>query len=480
MYILKNSMKNIYRNKSRNILIGIIILGIIVSTVVAFSINTTTDEIIKDYKERFGSEVTIAPDMEKLMEEVKKTGKKLENISADKYLKFAESQYIKNSVLTSEFGAVSKTLKSIDEDVEHENKSASKSMSNGENENNSIGMAVAGADGEVMTTMPKIKVLGTSTLESLEEFNTGKRKIIDGEIYKEKDECVVSKEFAELNNIKVGDLIEINQNSDENSESYKLKVSGIYFDTTDEYGGMAFKSVYTNKRNEVLTSLETIKGISGSEKLSVQAKYYLKNPDMLKDFEKEIRANGLPEVYNVSTDEASYNKIVGPVEGLGSITLMFIFVVLGLGSVILILLNTLSIKERKYEIGVLRAIGMKKNKVAMGLIGESLIITTICLVIGIGAGSVLSQPVSNSLLQKQIEAQKSSNNANGQGGMVFSVGAVTDSSSEDTISEIDVTLNGKAIAQVTGVALLIVLVSSVVGVSYITKYEPRKILTERG
>ena len=159
---------------------------------------------------------------------------------------------------------------------------------------------------------------------------------------------------------------------------------------------------------------------------------------------------------------------------------MFVLVVLGLGSVILILLNTLSIRERKYEIGVLRAIGMKKGKVAIGLISESLIITIICLVIGIGAGSVLSQPVSNSLLQKQIEAQKSTNNTTGQGGMSFSVANPTGSSSEDTISEIDVTLNGKAILEVTGVALLIVLVSSVVGVSYITKYEPRKILTERG
>ena len=76
MYIFKNAMKNIYRNKGRNILIGIIILGIIVSTVVAFSINTTTDEIIKDYKNRFGSEVTLAPDMEKLMNQSEdKTGK---------------------------------------------------------------------------------------------------------------------------------------------------------------------------------------------------------------------------------------------------------------------------------------------------------------------------------------------------------------------------------------------------------------------
>ncbi|MGL5354203.1 MAG: ABC transporter permease [Clostridium sp.] len=468
MYILKNAMKNVWRNKSRNILIGIIILGIIVSTVVAFSINTTTDGIIQDYKERFGSEVTIAPDMEKLMNQAKKTGNKLEEVTNKQYLEFAESEYIKNSVFTSELGALSKTLKSIDEDIDDSSKGQTASV-------------IMGANGEpVRVPQPKIKVLGTSTLESLEEFNTGKRKIIDGEIYKEKDECVVSKEFAELNNLKVGDFIEVNLNSDEDGEPYKLKVSGIYFDATEEYGAAPFKATYMNKRNEILTSLETANAIPGSEELTIQAKYYLKNPDMLKDFEKELRAKGLPEVYNVSTDEASYNKIVGPVEGLGSITLMFVFVVLGLGSVILILLNTLSIKERKYEIGVLRAIGMKKGKVATGLISESLIITIICLVIGIGAGSALSQPVSNSLLQKQIEAQKSAKDTNMQGGMMVSNVGQMGSSSEDTISEIDVTLNGKAILEVTGVALLIVLVSSVVGVSYITKYEPRKILTERG
>lgn len=468
MYILKNAMKNIWRNKSRNILLGTIILGIIVSTVVAFSINTTADGIIKDYKNRFGSEVTLAPDMEKLMNQVKNTGNKLEDVKSEQYFDFAQSEYLKESIFTSEIGALSKKLKTIDENVDDNNGGVMIS-------------STIGADGKpVQMTPPKMKVLGNSSIESLEEFKTGKRKIIDGEIYKEKDECIVSKEVAELNNIKVGDFIELNKATDENGEPYKLKVSGVYLDTTEEYGGMPFKSPYMNRRNEILTNFETMKGISGDEQLYIQAKYYLKNPDMIKDFEKEIRAKGLPEVYNVSTDEVSYNKIVGPVEGLGSITLMFVFVVLGLGSVILILLNTLSIRERKYEIGVLRAIGMKKGKVAVGLIYESLIITAICLVIGIGAGSVLSQPVSNSLLQKQIEAQKNSNDATGQGGMIFSVAAPMGSASEETISEIDVTLNVKAILEVTGVALLIVLVSSVVGVSYITKYEPRKILTERG
>ncbi|NFN93245.1 ABC transporter permease [Clostridium botulinum] len=465
MYVLKNAMKNIWRNKGRNSLIGIIILGIIVSTVVAFSINTTTDEIIKDYKNRFGSEVTLSPDMEKLMSQ-SQTGKRPEAITNKQYFDFAKSEYIKESIFKTEFGVLSKTLKAVDSDVDKNNGMSSSTL--------------IGTDGKQMQSdPPKIKIVGNSDLKSLEEFNNDKRKIIEGEIYKEKDECVVSKEFAELNNIKVGDIIDVNRVVNIDGEPFKLKVSGIYLDATDEYSGLPFKEAYMNRRNEILTSFETAQGMYKNEDLYVDAKYFLKNPDMLKDFEKEIRAKGLPNIFNVATDEASYNKIVGPVEGLSSITLMFVLVVLGLGSIILVLLNTLSIKERKYEIGVLRAIGMKKWKVASGLISEALMVTVICLGIGIGVGSIVAQPVSNTLLQKQIASQKEAQNKPTNGFMI-TTGNSNGETDLETISEIDVKLNGKALLEVTGIALLIVLLSSAVGVSYITKYEPRKILTERG
>ncbi|MGL4773382.1 MAG: ABC transporter permease [Clostridium sp.] len=465
MYIIKNAIKNVWRNKGRNLLIGSIILGIIVSTVVAFSINTTTDEIIEDYKNRFGSEVSIAPDMEKIMAQ-SQSGKRPTALTNKQYYDFADSEYIKEALFKTEFGVLSKKLKAIDEDV-----------SNGM----SMSSAIIGEDGKQIQADPaKMRIVGNSDLKLLEEFNSGKRKIVEGEIYKEKDECVVSKEFAELNNIKVGDVIDVNRVTDANGEPLKLKVSGIYLDGTDEYGGLPFKDAYMNRRNEILTNFETAQGMFGESELYIDAKYYLKNPDMLKDFEKEIRAKGLGDTFNVTTDEASYNKIVGPVEGLSSITFMFVIVVLGLGSVILILLNTLSIKERKYEIGVLRAIGMKKWKVASGLISEALLVTIICLGIGIGVGGVVSQPVSNTILQKQIESQKEAQNMQTNAGFVVTTGNSSGASDLDTISEIDVKLNAKALMEVTGVAILIVLLSSAVGVTYITKYEPRKILTERG
>lgn len=461
MYILKNAMKNIWRNKGRNILLGVIILGIIISSVVAFGIKTTTEGIIKDYKTRFGSEVTIVPDMEKIMNK-SENKERVKPIDTKQYFDFGKSEYLKESIFTSEIGINSKTITAIDEGI---------------NADSEMLTTTIGEDGkQVQITPPKMKLISTSSLEALEEFKTEKRKVIEGEIYRGKNEAIISEEFAKLNNLKVGDFLEINRTIDEN-KIYKLKITGIYLDTTEEYGGLPFKEPYMNKRNEILTDLETAKEISG-ENIYIQAKYFLKNPNMLKDFEKEIRAKGLSDGYKVNTDEASYNKIVGPVDGLGSMTLMFLFVVLGLGAVILILLNSLAIRERKYEIGVLRAIGMKKGKVALGLMLEAMIITAICLIMGITAGSLVAQPVSNSLLEKQIEVQKEIGDNSNQAFMV--VGGQSTISNEETISKIDVSLDGKALAGVTGVALLVVLLSSIVGVTYITKYEPRKILTERG
>lgn len=49
------------------------------------------------------------------------------------------------------------------------------------------------------------------------------------------------------------------------------------------------------------------------------------------------------------------------------ITMVFLIVVLVLGAIILTLLTSILIRERKYEIDVLRAMGMKKGKRCLGL-----------------------------------------------------------------------------------------------------------------
>jgi len=57
-------------------------------------------------------------------------------------------------------------------------------------------------------------------------------------------------------------------------------------------------------------------------------------------------------------------------------------------------------------------------------------------------------------------------------------GTQTDSNAKP-LTELDVNLNVKVILLIILISLLLVSVSSVTGISYITKYEPIKILMER-
>jgi putative ABC transport system permease protein len=256
-----------------------------------------------------------------------------------------------------------------------------------------------------------------------------------------------------------------------------LKVVGIYFDFTENmYGATIDAPAAINARNDIITNYETAFNYGKTDPRVDTAAYTLKSPDLLPAFESEARAAGLSYDYKVTIDEEAYNRIISPALGMAKISLTFIIVVLALGALILFLLATLSIRERKYEIGVLRAMGMKKSKVASGLILESLAITIVCLIIGLGVGAAVAQPVSDALLKDQVAAAESSNSAAGTD--MFYAGTQGDFNAEP-LSALDVNLSLKVVLLIILISVLLVLISSLTGISYITKYEPIKILMER-
>lgn len=474
MYIIKNALKNLTRNKGRNILLGIIIFALILATTVALVINTTGRSIIDDYKTRFGSKVTLSVDFDKLMADQKPNADgsfmfpQPPEISSEQYMAFAESKHLKSYQLNMVASIAFPKLKAIDDDSETE-----------QNTGGSIGqIGSLGGDEDYM--MPKAKLISYSDTNNLPDFKDGTRKIISGNIYKEKNECIVSSDFAKLNNLKIGDTFQITET--ESKKNITLKVAGIFADATKTSdlpeGVFLMEKAFSNRRNEILVSTGTLRGNFNAGDLTVTAEYELKNPELLEDFEKELRGKGLPDAYNVETDEAGYNKIIAPVEGLSKISVTFMWVVLAVGGIIILFITTLTIRERKYEIGVLRAMGMKKLKVAVMLVTETIMITALCLGAGLGIGSVISQPVADTLIAAQAEATQNNPQTGGQPGFNGSISFGGDSGAEP-LTEIEVSLSPTAALQIASVALLLALLSSAAGVIFITKYEPMKILSER-
>jgi len=204
----------------------------------------------------------------------------------------------------------------------------------------------------------------------------------------------------------------------------------------------------------------------------VDAVYYLKRPDMLTAFEKELRNKGLPGDYSVKTDESAFDSVAGPVESLNNLSLTFLIIVLILGAVIMILLSVIAIRERKYEIGVLRAMGMKKKKVALGLWSEIIAITCICFMLGMGVGTLLSQPISDAIMMGQTQESTA-----GSTSLVDRLNEANGVTDENT--KIDISVNAVTALEIFAISILLASIAGIISVSRITKSEPIKILMER-
>ncbi len=450
MYILKNAIRNLFRNKGRNMIIGIIILAMLTFTAISMIINAATQNVIKNYKEQFGSEIYLQYDETKIAEDQKNGGwVDIPIISDEIKIALSDSEYLKETMIRVMYQAYAKDLKGLDQD-----------------KNDSDNSLQTGPSGNGAYHDPNLTVYGYNTPELLKDFKEGKRKITSGRMFENENECVISEDFAKLNSLKVGDKIKISDCAkDATFAPLELAVTGIYFDTIENKFG--YVSVATNPRNDILTTYETMNNyqsnVAKTKLYTVDATYFLKNPDMLEAFNEEAHEKGLHKNYKMSTDEMCYNKIVKPAESLANVSNIFLVAVLIIGSFVLILLSVLSIRERKYEIGVLRAMGMKKAKVVRGILYESLITIGLCLIVGLSIGAVTAQPVSDRITQSQQQQMQNNN-----WGM-----------SQVKQEEIKVSLTPQAVLNVSGIAVLLAIISSSAGVLYILRYEPMKILSER-
>ena len=454
-------------------------------------INNTADGVIDDYKTRFGSEVSFTPNRTRLMEEAQKNstpgqpvGMRRPEIAPEDLINFGQSDYLKEAIYTAQSKGVSEQLKPFDED---KGSGGGASVSSGGGPSVPVGRQYYH------------KILG----DNYADFKEGLRELTEGSRYPENNgECIISQDLLERSELSIGDTITVTSalenmaNGPENVEyteiSWELVIVGTYYDLTDEYPEGMPENAYTNRRNEIITTFETLTGemIDGLMGIQVDAKYYLKNPGMLEAFTEEVYAKGLNTIFDVTTDSANYDAVIKPVEGLKGISVTFVIIVLAFGSIILALLASIAIRERKYEIGVLRAMGMKKLKVLAGLWTETLAITAICVVLGLGVGVLVAQPVTNIMLEQQVAAAENTNNnalppgavvvgsgPAGSGPMTSISGAPR--SSVEPLKNLDVSLNLLTILQIVGIALLLSSLSGVIATRKITKYEPIKILMER-
>ena len=102
--------------------------------------------------------------------------------------------------------------------------------------------------------------------------------------------------------------------------------------------------------------------------------------------------------------------------------------------------------------------------------------------IGTGIGATVSTPIANNLLESQIEEQENTKVAQEQkfgrtGNMKSSIlgGAKSTQGSVEYLDNINI----KILLQIIGIGIILTIISSLVGIIFVLRYDPLKILANR-
>ncbi len=540
MYIVKNAIRSIGRSKGRNILIGIIVLVIAISACIGLSIRQAAQSAKEETLSGMSVTATISIDRGSMMDGMSGgmpggTGGTGGGFDKDA---FAEMMGGTSALTLEEYQiyAAASTVKdfyytitaSLNGSDNIEAVSTDTSSSSNADIGGGFGGGFGGRPGMSMSS-GDFSITGYSSDSAMTSFIDGTITMTDGAVFTEGTasyDCIISEELATYNNLAVGSVITLTNPQNE-EESYDLTVVGIYSDSSSNEGfSMMQGSDPANNIYMSYTALNAI--IAASEEVSttvtdentgietetalvgtLNATYTFANTDDYYQFENDVRTLGLSDTYSVSSgDLTAFENSLVPLNTLGEMALWFLIVILIIGAIILVVLNIFNIRERKYEIGVLMAIGMKKSKVAMQFLTEVFIVTLAAVIIGIGIGAVSAVPVTNALLANQIESSQGQADKLEQsfgrgempnmgsmggfdggsfgGGMqppsdgnFEAIGSIFGEDAASYVSEVNSAMNLTVVLQMLGIAILLTLVAGAVSILFVMRYEPLKILSNR-
>lgn len=495
MYIFKNAFRNIFRNRGKNILIGVIILVITICTCVGLSIHKAGDNIVTTYKNTNPLAVSFNLDMRNLRNTSDEKKNSFTSLTVDDIKNYADSSLVKDYYYTYETSLDSSSIAAIEDNIRPDS-------NNDDNQNNYF------SDKKIdkMESMGDFRITAYSNFTYLEDFFNGTKKIVDGSMVTgsgNENEIVISKDLADENDLNINDNVSFSLSSDE-SITFNFTIVGIYEDNSLNKSSSFMQFNVLNGSNQIYANIETLEDIlekqgDDNTKLvasnGLTAKFYLNHNDDLDLFEQEVREKGLSDYYSVTTNESEILEVLKPIQNISSFSFNFLIVIIIIGVVVLCVINFLNIRDRKYEIGVLRAIGMSKLKVTSQLVLEIFCVAILSLVLGTGIGYCVSQPITNKMLENEINSYTTKTEEMdenfGRGDMQKpSQDILGDSSSRDNknnmkathldyVSSLKVKIDAITILEVFGIGIFITVLSGSIASIFVNKYNPNKILQNR-
>ncbi|MDR0591533.1 MAG: ABC transporter permease [Candidatus Nomurabacteria bacterium] len=483
--MLKRSWLSTVRKPSRTVILMLVLFVMANMLLATIAIKGAVSESVKYAKETLGGVVYLQPDMESLREKAM-ANNGLENstqrvrierpsISIETAKKIADSEYVKDYTYSIQTSANASGF----ELVETEQQQMRDRIKNSGDINRP-----GGASGGFSFASGDTSIVGINSFAFITDVETGNMKLSDGKIFDEntEDGVVVSADLASHNSLKVGSTIKLNTTA-ETPEEVSLKIIGIFENTNDSYDP-----------NTIYANIDTAAKLSSdSSNLGVQSvKYYLVNAEDKDAFVAEAKAK-YPSLetdgLKIDIDTSAYDQMVGPIESVGSFATTILWVVVIASIVIITLIVTINVKDRRYEMGVLLSLGAKRTNILGQVLLELVLVGTVAFALSIGTGTFIARAMGDGLLKQQVAMNEDSQEqgfGRGQnagamrgGGRMMMGGAPASQRSVEVIKEIDVNASMGDYVTLFAAGYAVLIVALVLPSINILRYQPKTILTSK-
>jgi putative ABC transport system permease protein len=145
-------------------------------------------------------------------------------------------------------------------------------------------------------------------------------------------------------------------------------------------------------------SLSTLQRLSSQPGAVTAATVYVDSIDNLATTTTEVQNSLGSSVADVTSSVTQANNAIQPLESIKNISLYSLAGAVIAGSVIILLTMVMIVRERRREIGVIKAIGSSNTRVIFQFMTEAVTLTLMGAVIGLVLGVIGSSPVTKLLV----------------------------------------------------------------------------------
>ncbi|MCL1790876.1 MAG: ABC transporter permease [Peptococcaceae bacterium] len=350
------------------------------------------------------------------------------------------------------------------------------------------------------------------------DLKEGKIKLVSGRVFSKQEisdmsyVALISQNVATINNISVGSKMEFENNisyadSEGNSclvnlQNFVFEVIGIYEPVKQvrisNYGYEDMSWMDEDMENKVYApnkALYEINEYSYNEYLRLTGWDYreaieftplftLKDPLELDTFIEDTAAL-IPDYFEVTSFTDDFKKVAAPLKSIQDITALVLYVAIAATIIILGLLTTLFLRDRRHEIGTYLAMGERKFRIAAQIGLEVAVVAVIAITLSLFSGYILSGNLSERMLLNQIaaeQAQPEDFSMSTGGGFPWGKieletrGYQFEISSDDILQSYEVSLDLLTILLFYCVGLSTIGISVLIPIFYMIRLNPKRIL----